>query len=79
MGVRQRWALTRAFRLARILNKYFDLEAIVVKMIGAAAEPVEEPQPVETVEEPQPVEQVEEPQPVEEPEAVEEDEDEAFI
>ena len=30
-----------------MLNKYFDLEAIVVKMIGAAAEAVEEPQPVE--------------------------------
>ena len=39
-------------------------------MIGAAAEPVKEPQPVEAVEDPQPVEELE---------AVEEDEDEAFI
>ena len=39
-------------------------------MIGAAAEAVEEPQPVEAVEDPQPVEELE---------AVEEDEDEAFI
>ena len=35
------------FRLARLLNKYFDLEAIVVKMMDGEAEAAEEPQPVE--------------------------------